>query len=362
MGSATQLTSAFDFHVQVIECTQCGAPVQGMAEGGQIACAYCDAQIVIERRVSPRQAPGGPPGAPQMLAPYPSDPARDDWVRSQLSAGYQSRLDVKRCYPPELVAFTAGAGVEAWKQQYLPTLRQHWQRAVPTSSRAPDDEYGQFRVYWLAVRQSMGFAFLAGDVEGQPSLDLRLKQRAVLETALGLLTTTFYGDVLRCRLSRAAALAADLGSARAWLTDCDPHPPSVDLDGEIRLAYAALYAREGDAQAILEVLGPAGREIPIATQAEQLFADAYRIHAYEVLGDQQALTQLYNQATARHGAPTLRGAFETAGIAPQTNQAAISAAQRPLRILLAVAFGLPLALGLIIAVVAVFMHFVLGYD
>ena len=50
MVSAPQLTSAFDFHVQVIECTQCGAPVQGVPEGGQIACAYCDARIAVERR------------------------------------------------------------------------------------------------------------------------------------------------------------------------------------------------------------------------------------------------------------------------------------------------------------------------
>jgi DNA-directed RNA polymerase subunit RPC12/RpoP len=42
--------TVFDYTVRSIECANCGAPVKGSVEGGQVQCAYCNTPIVLGAR------------------------------------------------------------------------------------------------------------------------------------------------------------------------------------------------------------------------------------------------------------------------------------------------------------------------
>ena len=123
-----------------------------------------------------------------------------------------------------------------------------WRR--PDSGRRVFEAPGQVvaesgnRLGQRAPGQALQFdaAGLQGFIgEGQGD-DLQL--RAVLETALEVLASPSYRQVLRCTLSLEAARVGDVAAAREWLAPCDAQAYDLAADSAYRHAAAYLATRE----------------------------------------------------------------------------------------------------------------------
>jgi len=343
----TKLTSEFDARLQLLLCHHCGALLRGALSSEALTCEYCNAVHVVPRATT--SAGGSQPGADPSLSSqgtperahieWQPSAERIAWARAALrDAQPDDDFDTRKRFPADLEHIAKGGNVNTWRAKFLPELERHWKTATEGGTVSSDSDT-QYRVYWLASMLARGAALVAGNFTSD-SEPYGLKRRAVLETALGCLIDTPYAYVARCLLARGAAVASDVVAARQWLVQNDPNPSLVELDGHFRVALAAIRSAELDMAGVLEVVGENEDEVPFVGQSWRA-ADAYRIHAYEQLGDEANWKRLVRAAAQRHGASWIRGTMAMAQVAPRAQRALFASAVRvPCLVILLVLFAI----------------------
>jgi hypothetical protein len=265
------MTSAFATDIRVLTCPQCGAPVKAAPSGGQVTCAYCHAQTVINARDDKPLAHVGPPvpeaGRMQSL-----------WAQAQ--AYGNTRL------PPEMVQLLAhGPLTPATFPQGLALWQLYIQRAAA----------GDFRASELATLMTgslSSFCVMHND---------EVRQRALFETALDVLPNPNHKQVMRCNLARAAIKAGDLAAGEVWMASCNPTPVDLEADSAYRATYAAMATARGHFQNVLAALGPTVNAVPLVSPI-QVLCNVYRANAIEKLGNVAvAAQQLVQTATTLQG-------------------------------------------------------------
>lgn len=324
-GTVAKPAHAFDAHFRVLECRSCGAPATLLFNEGQFQCGYCQAINVYAPPSPPpvpeKQANEGLPideGALEKMAAQLKRPERIAWVHAEVQRPHSAALDCTVSAPAEFADYAMHANFNTWMNVRLPRLREAWQAATPAEGEALSPTQWQ-RIYWLAMMLSRAHAVEAHMVvDAEKKNGARLKRRAVLETALQHLRGTPFAAVVHCRLSRAAALAGDIASARAWLSHCPAEPGEVEVDGEQRLAFTTIYARNDDTTGILDLVGREGEEVPFWIDELSVTAAVYRIHAYELLRDNAARLRLLRRAIMQFERGMVLGALNVEKVAPRT--------------------------------------------
>jgi hypothetical protein len=294
------IIGAYDFSFQLLECPHCDAPVKAALDGGQTVCEYCGSALHVALR--PRTAAIRVPQADA------TGEDRITWLRLQLAdKRRRNPFDTDDNYLPELLDWKGRSWpAQQSHDQLLPALREHWKKALGAHAVAPDDENGQFRLYWLADRLALFYEVFSagaskGELKGITTAEANLKRRAVLETALARLSETRFAYVLRCKLSRAASRAGDLTSATEWLSACVSTPGSPDLDSEYRLALAGIQVAQGKPELVVDTLGADLDSIPLSGVRNGRKAAAIRAHALELLGQHARVKSFVSEAAARFG-------------------------------------------------------------
>jgi DNA-directed RNA polymerase subunit RPC12/RpoP len=306
--------SAYEYHIQVLECPRCGAPVTAPIAGGQQACAYCGSVLAVGVRRTAGVHTGRPTaGSPERLA----------WLRAQFArTDRPCPLEQDETLAQDLQQVwlaRPSRTPDEWREEVLPPVQELWRKAVARCREAPEDETARYRVFTLARALSWLYGLFASlaQLAGRPIEDASLRNRSTLETTLSLVGDSVFGYATRCNLVNAAARAGDLASARAWLSTLDPEPEEPDLDTHYRAAVARLAVEEKDPETILTVLGPDLDTIPVRPGAEPVLA-AYRIHAYEMRGDLAAARRALAAAEQRLSAQDMRSALLRTNLAPLT--------------------------------------------
>ncbi len=298
---------------------------------GKFLCAYCNAVNLCILPSSPPAPTQGEPGdhaaaatsadpqAARLIEQQLINPKRIAWVRSEVAKpGTSLALDISANPPVDLASMATITSWTTWISTWLPALREHWLKALPAAGQSLTDAAIQHRIYWLALRLGQAYGIQARHVVKPEEIeDSQLRRRAVLETALQHLESTPYASVLRCHLSRAASHAGDLPSARVWLGRCPPDGDDLEVDGEIRIALAAIDATEGNLEGICQILEPGGDEVPFRSEELTLDALAYRIHAHEQLGHGAVAKQLLRSALKDFGFSRVFGRLRMERIAPR---------------------------------------------
>ncbi|MBW2278263.1 MAG: hypothetical protein JRF63_12270 [Deltaproteobacteria bacterium] len=305
-------TNAFDIHFQLLECPECGGPLEAPPEGGLVDCEFCGNIVeIVGRDVVEAEA---------VALPVDVTIDRRAELRKLLGRSENFNIfDVDDNYPPDLGRWKGKSiTFQTAYQEVLPELREAWRKALLVLGCKPDDEDAQFRVYWLAVSIAFLYEiFSTGLLAEAADENPQIRRRSVLETAMSKLRATKYGYVLRCKLSRAASGIGDVESARGWLAACDPEPDSAELDTEFRIAVAAVHVAEANPQAILGVLGSDHDRVLVSGKRNRVQAGVMRIHAFEISGNGQAAELLLSQGYERFGASSLFAQLNSTGLAPK---------------------------------------------
>lgn len=226
---------AFAFELQVVTCSECGAPVVLGSAGVPGRCDFCHApqRGHATARAVPRAAP------------------RDESTR----LAHLRAQDTKRIEPPaelaelfvgvELLPWKVGPALDAWKLA----------RRQATEHRLPPVEE---RLHRLTLGLATHF-MSEGDL---------LRARSLLETAEETVGAPHLRQSLCAALARAACRAGDLSAAEAWLGLCDEAPDSLGADSAYRFARALLDTRLQRFDRVLGVLGANVGDVPIDNELE----------------------------------------------------------------------------------------------
>ncbi len=245
-------SSTFDVHVRLHRCESCGAPLEVPLEDGQVACSYCGATHVIERRPTEARSP--------------RPPAADGETSIGVAEDLRSPL-----HPDVVKAFRREArtrvktlkDVEAWWQE----RRAGFVAGDPTS---------EAWLFFVGCRLATAYA-----ANNDPK-----RQRAALESVLDTVRGPELRDLARLRIARDAAWAGELENASAWIARCSSGSDVLDLDSQRRVAEAVVALKREDWTRVLERLGErAGRVTFVAWLSPQ--ASVLRAHALEKTNRQE---------------------------------------------------------------------------
>lgn len=248
------MTTSFSPDVRVCLCASCGAPLQISEFSSQATCTYCSVVNVIDERDD----------RPIFeKAPHPDRPEEERlrMLRSQTDRG--------RSIPPSIAELMDGPRLSSWR---VDEAMATWQalRSQARENADPD----------LAERLLRLSELLA---EHLTETNDAARARALLESALGVVTFARHRQVLRCRLAILAACAGDVAGAQRWIVPCDPVAEDLESDSAYRVAYATIATVNGDIQGVFTAVGAARAEPPFL---ESWSADAVvlRANAYEQSG------------------------------------------------------------------------------
>jgi DNA-directed RNA polymerase subunit RPC12/RpoP len=287
-------TTVFDAGVRTVECKQCGAPFEMPSVGGQHRCSYCNAVNVIATRASDFRARGASAMA-------------DDVAR-------MSRLQAQLAHPVTGHAYDLQRPPVGWTDQAANShlafdrLQREWGKLKWAASGSPAPEE-QRHLLWLSFRLADIYA----------RTNRPLQKRAVLETALDLLSDAGHRHLVRCRLARESISLGDLAAAEAWLQECDPAPELVDLDTAYRLAMAELRHAQRNPHGMLSVIGAQPGDVPIHASAQRDLG-LLRAHALEVLGQQEVAVKQLRELAGTEGIDTIERELERRNLAPAVQQ------------------------------------------
>lgn len=230
---STGARTAFGLEFRIVACMTCGAPLDaGPGRGG---CAYCGSvqDVAGADRAVPRYRQA--PDEVQRLA----------MLASQL-AGPQvppaPPADISRLFlGVEILPWKTGEALEVWKATY---------RALEQGSAVDSAE--RLMVLTLALVDRFG---RDGEL---------LRQRALLESAIAVLSLPRHRQGILCALSRCACRSGETQAAEAWLSLCDPSPVDLFMDSAFRAARAYLDTACGRFDSVLHVLGTSWGQVPIA--------------------------------------------------------------------------------------------------
>ena len=255
--------TAFSHDIRILACQRCGAAVEGGTQGGTFTCRYCNAVNQFAARDDSADLAIAARGAVM------DEAVRIDRLREQ---------DGLPLRPPAEVAALMQDGKLA--QAHADAAWAAWQTARTAAAHGGD--FGaEERLYFLTLLLNEAWSTHYPD-----------KARPLLETALELMSSGRYRQVLRCELGRSAVRLGDVEAARAWLAPCNPYSDDIHADSAYRLAGAYCSAKASDAAGIQRNLGRDPTSVPIADQYDDE-ATLLRAHALELQGEvAQALTML----------------------------------------------------------------------
>ena len=265
------MDTAFSFQLRILLCTHCGAPLEASPAGGQIPCRYCRAVNQLSVRddrpaLAPSQAPI-------------SEQERINRLRAQ---------DGKPLLPPpSLQALVPNGQLPAWKVQEALAVWQATRQELRVTANFEAAE----RLLFLTMVLSQHF---------MEQTD-RLRQRAMLESALEAFTLPRHRQVMRRYLCRSACRLGDLQAAEQWLAPCDRQSDDLETDSEYRYSRAFIDTAKGDWNAVLRTLGGRFEDVPIQ-DAMDAVCSVLRANAWERLGHMQAAVGLLQQAMVTQGA------------------------------------------------------------
>ena len=269
----------FDFQARVLMCSNCGGPLETGFAGGTVKCDYCGTVNVFEpRKESPVE--------PLEVAGEIDEDERMELLRRQ--DGAQTEI------PQALQPLLSDGVLAPWKVEEAMTM---WQ-ATCRSLSARDDYTASELLYYLTIILSNHFS---GENDA-------LRERAMYESALEVMTLPRHRQIMRGLLARKAALAGDAEAARKWLEPCNPRSRDLESDSSYRVSMAEILTVEKDWKGVLEVLGEDTERIPITSMLDGK-AIVQRANALEHLGRLQEAAsqlQLFIHANGSSGKRALR--------------------------------------------------------
>lgn len=269
----------FDFEARVLMCGNCGAPLETGFAGGTVKCGYCGTTNVFEAR---REAPVEPRDAAREM---------DEDVRLELLRRQDGSPPE---IPSELNPLMENGVLADWKVDEALSLWRSTCRQLASRS----DYAASERLYYLTVLLSNHFS-------GQ---DDALRERAMYESALDVMTLPRHRQILRGMLARKAARAGNTEAARKWLEPCNPRSHDLESDSSYRVSMAEILTVEEDWKGVLEVLGEDIDQVPVTSLLDGK-AIVQRANALEHLGridEAAAQLQLFMQANGASGRRALR--------------------------------------------------------
>ncbi len=214
--------SAYDRERRYLLCDHCGAPVEVQVRGGSTSCGHCRAPLEVRMR----------PEAAAALPRAASEPERIALLATQ------ERSFVP---PPDIAILFAGDRVAPAKEA---EAMQRWAQLRSVASQ----DYETARRLFLLTIGLCERLFERGDL---------LRQRAMIESSLALLSDPAQQQVLHALLARSALRAGDPHAAQAWLALCNPRSEDLLADTAYRFARAYLDTARGSLSSVVQVLGAA---------------------------------------------------------------------------------------------------------
>lgn len=259
---------SFDHSVRVLLCSACGAPLELDLGSTSTTCSYCGGSNVLVARDDAPLVEG-----PQATAPV-DEAERISRLRRQTG---------RPLLPPaSLEGLLPNGRLEPWKVQEVFAVWQATREEVRTS--------GAFD----AAERLLFLTMVLSDHHAKTD---QLRQRAMFESALVVLTLPRHRQIVRGYLSRAATREGDLEAAEGWIAPCDRASDDLDTDTAWRLSRAYLDSAREDWAAVLSVLGRANDAVPITAAAAPM-AKLLRANAVERAGDPAAAEALLREAMA----------------------------------------------------------------
>ena len=247
--------ASFDSRFTV--CEKCGSPVQASVEGGDFACPCGTSCHVGPRDVTPIGS----------ASPRPVLMTQERLARLGLQDGHP-------WLPPESVAvLVKGGRIPEWKWQEALIVWQQARKELASTS-SPD---AAERLLFLTVVIGNGF------VDKQDWTGLR----AFTEAAFDALSLPRHRQYMCAQLARLAVRRGDTRSAERWIALLDTESDDLDTDSAYRSARAFVDTASADYRRVLETLGRAAGEVPIADSLDNI-CDVLRANALERTGNAQA--------------------------------------------------------------------------
>lgn len=266
----------FSHDLRLLACANCGGPIEGTPTGGTVTCSFCNTVNHVSARDESRDR------AAAATAPAMNEAQRYERLRAQ---------DGKPLMPPPNIMHLLQGGVLA--PHNIQAAQVEWQRARQEMTHAPSFGSAE-RLYFLTM-------MIYGALSKQQGQDRQI--RAMLETALDVLSEPRHRQEMHGMLARNAARVGDIEAAESWLALLNPHSDDLHSDTAYRHSRAYVSTKKGDYHAVLQVLGARIDDVPICDSTDEA-AGVLRANAYEKLGQQQtAVEQLVQLMSASpHGA------------------------------------------------------------
>lgn len=250
--------------MRVLACAQCAAPVEGTLHGGTFRCPYCHAQNQVAARDERIDH--------QILqqAPQMSEAQRFERLRQQDGQPLMP--------PPSLQAYMQGGGAA---DHMIAALQEQWKMAK--------HELAHGGGYQAAERLYFATLMLRGPMSKQQR---DLEVRAMIESALDVLTEPRHRAVMHGFMARDATRLGDPEAGEKWLALMPTRSDDLHIDSAYRITRAYVSTAKRDFNTVLAVLGQRRDDIPIADGNDELAA-VMRANAFEKLGrTQEANTEL----------------------------------------------------------------------
>ena len=128
------------------------------------------------------------------------------------------------------------------------------------------------------------------------------RTRALLETALSVLSDPAYRTQLHGMMARHAARLQEFEAANYWLALCDSLSEDIFVDSGYRHTAAFIATMHGDYQRVLQVLGSRVSDAPISTSHEATLG-VLRANALEKTGNVEEAVQQLQHWMDKEGTP-----------------------------------------------------------
>jgi hypothetical protein len=265
--------------VRVLLCTECGAPVNAPAAGGQMSCEYCGASLVIGR---PQAGPIDLGAGMDELGMSPEQVERARLKSLRMQMEHYETDGNPYCYIEAPDGLEYISATDELDEDFIPmalsAFRTAVQRCQTSGGRMPD----QRKVYWLARKLKNSWT----------RRNEAVRARAVIETAHGVVSDPGYRQLLTCTLADLSRHGEDVSGSLRWLEQCDPRPPQLDLDTEYRTSLAMTHLVRGAYQEALDLVGERYGQVPYEPSSIAV-VNSIRVSALEGLGRQEEAEQAF---------------------------------------------------------------------
>ena len=280
----------FDFQARVLMCRNCGAPLRTGYTGGSVNCSYCDTVNVFTPR---REEHVEPLAAAREIA----EEERMELLRRQ--DGTQPDI------PAGIGQLLSGGRLAPWKETEALSI---WRTTCGELASGSDISSAEL-LYFLTIILSNHYS----------ETNDCLRQRALYESALEVLTLPRHRQQIRGMLARNAALAGDPEAGEKWLEPCNPRSEDLQSDSAYRVSKAEILTVKRDWKGVLEILGEDLETVPVDSTLDGK-AIVQRANALEMTGrEKEAAEQLSlyiqaNGAQGRHVLEMITGVYAHSGL------------------------------------------------